>query len=104
MSGADRVKQAAAACDEEGYKRDDGRWVDPLEVQKVAVEEGFRVAADDPDFDVWTIVNPDVALREGSTVAENFERVFDQWAGTAEKSLDESAIRDRLAQLEQDSG
>lgn len=109
-SGKDRVVRAAEECDEEGFERDDGKWVDPVPVQRVAIEEGFRQAvkqadstAGTDDFDVWSVINPDAALREGDTVAENFRRVWDQWKSTTNRDeIKQAYMEDKMEDLEQD--
>lgn len=102
-SGKERVIQAVQECNESGYTREDGKWVDPIPVQKVAIEEGFRAVIrqnvgkeGSEDFDLWKVINPKVALREGNTIAENFSRAFNQWANQAEKALAESPVVDEL--------
>lgn len=100
--GKERVIQAAEECDEEGYEREDGKWVDPLPVQEAAIHEGFRAAAQEQNFDVWSVVNKDVALHEGKTLAENFERVFQSWSDTVERPEMKQAVMDRIEDIEQD--
>lgn len=97
MDARQRLMEAAERADTQGYTRDDGRYVDPPEVQKEAIEIGFEAAADDPSFDIWSIVNPTVAIREGKTMAENFARVIDQWDQTVEKP----ALKEKLLELQE---
>lgn len=103
-SGKDRVIRAAQQCEEEGHHRDDGKWVDPLPVQEVAIHEGFRRASDDDAFDVWTVVNKRATLREGDTVAENFERVFEQWDDQVNSPEIVQAVEDALDRMRQEEG
>lgn len=100
--GKERVIQAAEQCDEEGFEREDGKWVDPLPVQEAAIHEGFRAAAQEQNFDVWSVVNKSVALQEGKTLAENFERVFQSWSDTVNRPEMVNAVEDKIEEMEQD--
>lgn len=100
----EKLEQAAEQAETDGYEREDGKWVDPMPVQKVAIESGFSAASDDPDFSIWSVVNWDVAYREGNTVAENFERVFDQWEQTVEDERLKERVVELIEQQEQAEG
>jgi len=100
MTPKEKILAAAEEAEEDGFERDDGRWVDPPLVQKVAIEVGFKQAADDQQFDVWSVVNPKVAIREDNTLAENFGRVYDQYENVAERP----ELKERLVELQEQYG
>lgn len=95
-SGKERVLRAVEQCEEDGYERSDGMFVDPLPVQKVAIHEGFRQATEDSQFDIWTVVTPGAVLQEDRTIAENFEAVVEQW----DKTVDQPEVKQRLEEIQ----
>lgn len=99
MDAKQKLAEAVERADQDGFERDDGRWVDPPTVQKAAIEIGFANAAKMDGFDIWTVVNPSVAIRDGQTLAENFERVYDQYSQVAESD----EIKGRIQQLIEDA-
>lgn len=79
-----------ALLEHDGHMRDDGQWVDPIEFQKVLIEEGFRAAAADDEFDIWSVVDERL-LRDTATLAENWENVYDAWEDQTEDVAQEVA-------------
>jgi hypothetical protein len=94
---AEGVKKAR----KQGYQQKrGGRWstpdgtlldkgVDPLPIQKAAIEAGFKEARNQVDgpneeFDIWSIATPEVCLREGDPLPDNFERVVEEWETVAD--------------------
>lgn len=81
----------------EGYHRDsDGKFVDPKPVQLFVIWQGFASASEREDFDIWTVADPRV-VREGDTVAENFQRVYAKWDDTTDDVAQE--VADQLESL-----
>lgn len=100
----ERIARAAEQAEQDGYHREsDGRFVDPLPVQKVAIEEGFRKSADELTFDIWSLVDWDRVAREGDTLAENFERVVDEFKTAVDKPGLEQRVRELIEQQKQES-
>jgi hypothetical protein len=74
----------------EGHERDDGEWVDPKPIQLGAIREGFCTAADEEEFNVFSVVDPS-RVRDGDTMTENFNRVYRRWSSVTEKVAEEVA-------------
>lgn len=77
-------------------------WIDPLEVQKVAIRHGFQAAAlqtgaRDPDFDIWTVVD-EATLRRGEPIHRNFERIQETFVDVC----DSPELRERLVEIQEE--
>lgn len=110
----DRIARAAQraehgpTCTSCGYEADagenldtcprcgNGQFADPLPVQKVAIEEGFRQAAEDPTFDIWTVVSFEVYAERGDPLAENFARIGEAYF----EQVDKPELRERLQEIQ----
>lgn len=99
-----RISQAFDRADHDGYERDDGKWIDPIEVQQTAIEIGFERAANDPGFDIWTVVNPRSTLEADDPLIKNLERVFQRWDGTVDRPEMKQRLIDMKAEFEQGGG
>lgn len=87
----------------DGFENADGEFVDPRPVQLGAIREGFREAAQEDDFDVYTVVDAS-RVREGDSMTRNFNRVFRQWSQQTEKVAEEIAaqLRDQGYTIDED--
>lgn len=77
-------------------------WIDPLEVQKVAIRQGFQAAAvetgaRDPDFDIFTVVD-EATLVRNEPIHRNFERVQDTFVDVC----DSKELRQRLKEIQEE--
>lgn len=101
MSSAEQQLSAAIQdAKQSGYMQNGSRWItpsgrtlpegaDPLPVQKAAIQIGFRAAADDPEFDIFSVV-AESAVNESRTTAENMRQVFKRWEKQTDKSVNEA--------------
>lgn len=101
-AGRERVARVLDQTNQQAYERDDGRTVDPLPVQAVIIEEAFKTSTEDPEFDIWTVVDKRPTLSEGDTLYENLQRVIDEYGRVEDRVLDHPDVQEQLQAMADD--
>lgn len=98
--GEQRLAAILDEVDAEGYERDDGEWIDPYDAQMRMIEEWFKLATDDEEFDVWSTVNQSANVLEGEPFRQNLRRICRSFHSQSEKSLEE--VEQQIVMWEQE--